>query len=116
MERNFTTKLMCLNDAIFPLVEVAFKDAEGKICVGYLLVDTGSVNCILSKTVAPLIVDSQFKSDDNLNVFTVQNQAIQCQGVGFTFFMGGKKFEETFYVNDQVDFSVMFDKNFYMDV
>ena len=112
MERNITTKLIRLEDVKFPLVEVAFKDAEGKICIGYLLVDTGSVNCILNKTVVPFIVDSQFKADEKLNVFTVQNQVIQCQGIDFTFFMGGEKFDDTFYVNEQVDFSEMFDKNF----
>lgn len=47
-EKNFHTKLLSINEVKFPLVKAAFKGKDGEVYIGVMLIDTGSVECILN--------------------------------------------------------------------
>ena len=56
--KNFTAKLINIEETKFPIIKAAFKGKDGKIYIGFMIIDTGSVNCILNKSVLPYLDDS----------------------------------------------------------
>lgn len=108
-EKEFETKLRSVNEVKFPLVKAAFKGKDGNMYIGMMLIDTGSVDCILNKSVLSLIDSSLIREDDKKVFHSVQSDANICQGVDFTFKMGNEVFSDIFYVNEEIDFNQMFE-------
>ena len=63
-EKDFEAKLRSVNEVKFPLVKAAFKGKDGNVYIGMMLIDTGSVDCILNKSVLSLIDSSLIREDD----------------------------------------------------
>lgn len=108
-EKEFEAKLRSVNEVKFPLVKAAFKGKDGNVYIGMILIDTGSVDCILNKSVLSLIDSSLIREDDKKVIHSVQSDANICQGVDFTFKMGNEVFSDIFYVNEEIDFNQMFE-------
>ena len=108
-EKEFEAKLRSVDEVKFPLVKAAFKGKDGNVYIGLMLIDTGSVDCILNKSVLSLIDSSLIREDDKKSIHSIQSDANICQGVDFTFKMGNKVFSDTFYVNEKLDFDQMFE-------
>ena len=108
-ENKFETELININEIKFPLVKAAFKGKDGNVYVGVMLIDTGSVDCILNKSVLSMIDSSQIQVDNKKTIHSVQSDSNICQGVNFTFKMRNRKFSETFYVNEKIDFNQLFE-------
>ena len=108
-EKNFHTKLLSINEVKFPLVKAAFKGKDGEVYIGVMLIDTGSVECILNKSVLPLIDSSLIQKNTKKNIHSIQSDATTCQGVNFTFKMGNEIFSDVFYVNENIDFNQIFE-------
>ena len=53
-----TAKLRDIEQVGFPIVKAAFKGKDGNVYVGAMMVDSGSVHCILNKSVLSLIDES----------------------------------------------------------
>ena len=53
-----TAKLRDMEQVGFPIVKAAFKGKDGNVYVGAMMVDSGSVHCILNKSVLSLIDES----------------------------------------------------------
>ena len=51
--KNFTAKLINIEETKFPIIKAAFKGKDEQIYIGVMMIDTGSVNCILNKSVLP---------------------------------------------------------------
>ena len=47
--KKFTAKLRDIQETKFPIVKAAFKGKDDQIYIGVMMIDTGSVNCILNK-------------------------------------------------------------------
>lgn len=47
--KTFTAKLRNIEQVKFPIVKAAFKGKDGNVYIGAMMVDTGSVHCILNK-------------------------------------------------------------------
>lgn len=107
-EKKIEAKLVEVNKVKFPLVTAAFKGKDGNVYTGVMLVDTGSGNCILSKSVVSLLGADSIRKDDQKSILSMQSAANTCYGVDFTFKMGGGMFNEVFYVNDDFDFDQVF--------
>ena len=108
-EKEFEAKLRSVNEVKFPLVKAAFKGNDGNVYIGMMLIDTGSVDCILNKSVLSLIDSSLIREDDKKVIQSIQSDANTCQGVDFTFKMGNEIFSDIFYVNEEIDFNQMFE-------
>ena len=108
-EKAFEAKLCGVRDVKFPLVKAAFKGKDGNLYVGMMLIDTGSVDCILNKSVLQLVDDSIVKEGKVKNIYSMNSAKNICQEVEFEFKMGNEVFSDTFYVNDSMDFNHMFE-------
>lgn len=108
-EKDFEAKLRSVNEVKFPLVKAGFKGKDGNVYIGMMLIDTGSVDCILNKSVLSLIDSSLIREDDKKVIHSIQSDANTCQGVDFTFKMGNEVFSDIFYVNEEIDFNQMFE-------
>ena len=107
--KTFTAKLRNIEQVKFPIVKAAFKGKDGNVYIGAMMVDTGSVHCILNKSVLPLIDESCVIEGKTMNIHSVQGKGVKCQGISFNFKMGNGEFADTFYVNETIDFNAMFD-------
>ena len=80
---------------------------DGKIYIGFMIIDTGSVNCILNKSVLPYLDDSAVIEGKKKKIYSVQDKSMECQGYSLSFRIGNGKFSDTFYVNMDMDFDQM---------
>jgi len=106
-EKKFEAKLRGVSE--FPLVKAAFQGKDGNVYIGMMLIDTGSVDCILNKSVMQLLNDSAVKEGCKKRIYSIQSEGNECQAVDFTFKMGNEVFTDMFYVNDEIDFNHMFE-------
>lgn len=74
-----------------------------------MMVDTGSVNCILNKSVLPHLDDKAAIDGKTMKIHSVQSKCVECQGVSLEFKIGNGVFSDTFYINPEMDFDQMFD-------
>lgn len=107
--KNFTAKLRDIQKLKFPIVKAAFKGQDDKIYVGAMMIDTGSVNCILNKSVLPLLGDDARINERSMTIHSVQHKGVECQAYSFSFRMGNGMFSDTFFVNSEMNFDQMFD-------
>lgn len=107
--KTFTAKLRNIEQVKFPIVKAAFKGKDGNVYIGAMMVDTGSVHCILNKSVLPLIDESCVIEGKTMNIHSIQGKCVKCQGISFNFKMGNGEFADTYYVNETIDFNAMFD-------
>ena len=105
--KNFTAKLINIEETKFPIIKAAFKGKDGKIYIGFMIIDTGSVNCILNKSVLPYLDDSAVIEGKKKKIYSVQDKSMECQGYSLSFRIGNGKFSDTFYVNMDMDFDQM---------
>lgn len=77
-----------------------------------MMIDTGSVNCILNKSVLPYLNDDAAIEGKTMKIHSVQGRGVECQGYSLSFRIGNGVFSDTFYVNNDMDFSQMFDGPF----
>ena len=103
-----TAKLRDIEQVGFPIVKAAFKGKDGNVYVGAMMVDSGSVHCILNKSVLSLIDESSVIDGKTMDIHSVQGKGVKCQGVSFNFKIGCGEYD-TFYVNNTIDFNAMFD-------
>ena len=103
-----TAKLRDMEQVGFPIVKAAFKGKDGNVYVGAMMVDSGSVHCILNKSVLSLIDESSVIDGKTMDIHSVQGKGVKCQGVSFNFKIGCGEYD-TFYVNNTIDFNAMFD-------
>ena len=109
-EKKFTARLRNIEEVKFPIVKAAFQGKEGNVYIGLMMVDTGSANCILSKSVLQLIDKEGLQlKDKKMNIRSVQSRGTICQGYNFTFKMCNGKFSDVFYVNEEFDFNEFID-------
>lgn len=54
---NFTAKQRDIQETKFPIVKAAFKGKGDQIFIGVMMIDTGSANCILNKSILPYLAD-----------------------------------------------------------
>lgn len=109
---KFVAKLIDIQEMKFPIVKAAFMGKDGLIYIGAMMVDTGSVNCILSKSVLPYLADDAAIEGKTMKIHSVQRKCVECQGYSLSFRLGNSVFSDTFYVNKDIDFSRMFDGPF----
>lgn len=102
------TKFRVVDHHDAPLVKVAFEGKDGKVYVGYMLVDTGSMDCILNNSILPLLSPEAMHIDNNKEISSVQSKSLVCHAVDFTFKMGDGMFSEVFYTNDRIDLGEIF--------
>ncbi len=110
--KNFTAKLINIEETKFPIIKAALKGKDGKIYIGFIIIDTGSVNCILNKSVLPHLDDSAAIEGKKMKIYSVQDKSMECQGYSLSFHIGNGVFSDTFYVNKEMDFSQMFNGPF----
>lgn len=92
-----TAKLRDIEQVGFPIVKAAFKGKDGNVYVGAMMVDSGSVHCILNKSVLSLIDESSVIDGKTMDIHSVQGKGVKCQGVSFNFKIGCGEYD-TFYV------------------
>lgn len=109
---KFKAKLRDIQGMKFPIVNAAFKGKDGQIYIGVMMVDTGSVNCILNKSVLPYLTDDAVIEGRTMKIHSVQGRGVECQGYSLSFRIGNGVFSDTFYVNKDMDFSQMFNGPF----
>lgn len=105
---KFTAKLIDIQETKFPIVKAAFKGKDGHIYIGAMMVDTGSVNCILSKSILPYLADDASIEGKTMKIHSVQSKGVECQGYSLSFRIGNRVFSDTFYVNKNIDFGQIF--------
>lgn len=105
---KFTAKLRNIQETKFPIVKAAFKGKDEQIYIGVMMIDTGSVNCILNKSVLPYLNDDAIIEGKTMKIHSVQGKGVECQGYSFSFRIGNGVFSDTFYVNKDMDFDQMF--------
>ena len=102
---KFETKLKTLKTNNSPLIKAAFQGKDGNVYFGIMLIDTGSFDCILNKSVMDLLDDSAVRKGDSKNISTIQGESNECYAVDFTFKMGNnQEFSDVFYVSEASDF------------
>ena len=109
---KFTAKLRDIQETKFPIVKAAFKGKDEQIYIGVMMIDTGSVNCILNKSVLPNLNDDAPIEGKTMKNHSVQGRGVECQGYSLSFRIGNGVFSDTFYVNKEMDFDQMFDGPF----
>lgn len=62
---KFTAELRDIQQIKFPIVKAAFKGKDDQIYIGVMMIDTGSVNCILNKSVLPYLNDDAAIEGEN---------------------------------------------------
>lgn len=98
---KFETKLKTLKTDNSPLVRAAFQGKDGNVYFGIILIDTGSFDCILNKSVMDLLDDSAVRKGDSKHISTIQGESNECYAVDFTFKMGNnQEFSDVFYVSE----------------
>lgn len=105
---KFTAKLLDIQETKFPIVKAAFKGKDDKIYIGVMIIDTGSVNCILNKSVLPYLADDAVIEGKTMKIHSVQGKGVECQGYSLSFHIGNGVFSDTFYVNKDMDFGQIF--------
>ena len=105
-EKKFEAKLRNIHEVKMPFVKAAFQGKDGNVYIGIMLVDTGCVNCILNRSVVPLLEPGAKREDDVMEIFSIQADQNSCQGYDFTFKMGNEMFTDVFYVNQDFNFDV----------
>lgn len=106
---KFTSKLRNIQETKFPIVKAAFKGKDAQIYIGVMMIDTGSVNCILNKSILPYIADDAAIEGKTMKIHSVQGKGVECQGYSLSFRIGNEVFSDIFYVNENMDFGQMFD-------
>lgn len=100
---SFSVALIGVKEYGLPFVKGEFKGDNGIWYKGYFLVDSCSVDCILNKKVlevaAGALTDGECKK-----ISALGDEAISCKPAHLNFSVGGKEFEETFYLGETVDF------------
>lgn len=109
---KFTAKLRDIQETKLPIVKAAFKGKDEQIYIGVMMIDTGSVNCILNKSVLPYLNDDAAIEGKTMKIHSVQGKGVECQGYSLSFRIGNGVFSDTFYVNKDMDFGLMFDSPF----
>ena len=109
---KFTAELRDIQQIKFPIVKAAFKGKDDQIYIGVMMIDTGSVNCILNKSVLPYLNDDAAIEGNTMKIHSVQGKGVECQGYSLSFRIGNGVFSDTFYVNKDMDFSQMFNGPF----
>lgn len=87
-----------------PFVKVAFPDNDGNLYEGWMLIDTGSVNCILNRSVVKYLDSTAKRDKDTLSILSLNSDETVCHGYDFLFKMGDVVFDDVFYVNPELDF------------
>ena len=109
---KFKAKLRDIQEMKFPIVKAAFKGKDDQMFVGVMLIDTGSANCILNKSVIPYLDDNAVIEDITKKIHSMQGKCVECQGYSLFFRIGNGVFSDTFYVNKDMNFDQMFDYPF----
>ena len=65
---NFTARLRNIQETKFPLVKAAFTGKDGQSYSGIMMIDTGSANCILNKSVLPYLEDNATIEGEKMNI------------------------------------------------
>lgn len=105
---NFTAKLRNIQETKFPIVKAVFKGKDDQIFIGVMMIDTGSANCILNKSVLPYLADDTAIEGKTMKIHSVQGKGVECQGYSLSFHIGNGVFSDTFYVNKDMDFGQIF--------
>ena len=105
---KFTAKLRNIQETKFPIVKAAFKGKDDQIFIGVMMIDTGSANCILNKSVLPYLADDAVIEGKTMKIHSVQGKGVECQGYSLSFHIGNGVFSDTFYVNKDMDFGQIF--------
>lgn len=107
---KFETKLKTLKTNNSPLIKAAFQGKDGNVYFGIILIDTGSFDCILNKSVLQLLDESAVRKGEKQYITSIYGDGNECQAVDFTFKMGhNHEFNDVFYVNDTFDFNLIQD-------
>lgn len=106
---KFTAQLRDIQETKFPIVKAAFKGKDEQIYIGVMIIDTGSVNCILNKSVLPYLNDDAVIDGKTKKIHSVQSKGVVCQGYSLSFRIGNGVFSDTFYVNKDMNFDQIFD-------
>lgn len=105
---NFTAKLRNIQETKFPIVKAAFKGKDDQIFICVMMIDTGSANCILNKSILPYLADDAVIEGKTMKIHSVQGKGVECQGYSLSFHIGNGVFSDTFYVNKDMDFGQIF--------
>lgn len=105
-EKTFEAKFCGAIDVVCPFVKAAFKGKDGNAYIGIMLIDTGSNDCLLNKSILPLMDDSivKIKEGKSQKISGLNKEGCICQEAEFKFKMGNEVFTETFYVGDVINF------------
>ncbi|MCQ2238503.1 MAG: hypothetical protein MJZ73_04655 [Bacteroidaceae bacterium] len=102
-ENNISVALVGLKEYGLPFVEGAFQGDNGLWYKGYFLVDSCSVDCILSKKVLEVAAGS-LTGGKCKKIAALGDEVIFCKPAHLNFAVGDTKFEETFYLGETIDF------------
>lgn len=90
-----TAKLRDIEQVGFPIVKAAFKGKDGNMYVGAMMVDSGSVYCILNKSILSLNDESCVVDGKTMEIHSVQGKGVKCQSVSFNFKIGCGEYTAT---------------------
>lgn len=102
---RFTTRMRTDRRSKYTYIEITYNGHDGNICKGKLLIDTGSINCIISKKFIEEYLDpSDINENKKLEIYSLGADGVACNGIDFTFNIGEKTFKDTFYTDDSFNF------------
>ncbi|MEE1120292.1 MAG: hypothetical protein UHT92_01200 [Prevotella sp.] len=102
---RFTTRMRTDRRSQYTYIEVTFNGRDGNICQGKLLIDTGSINCIISKKFIEEYLDAcDINENEKIEICSLGADSVVSNGIDFAFNIGEKTFKDTFYTNDSFNF------------
>lgn len=78
---KFTAELRDIQQIKFPIVKAAFKGKDDQIYIGVMMIDTGSVNCILNKSVLPYLNDDAAIEGNTIKFILFKARAWSVKGI-----------------------------------
>lgn len=101
-ENNFRVQMIRVNGDAAPFIQVGYVDKDANEYIGVMLIDSGSNQSILSYEAAGRLTPLLKKEGETSIFSTISNDEIAMNKIQFSFIMGGKLFNEVFFVNDGV--------------
>lgn len=106
MEKNINLPLYKADKYNMPLVIGCFKGASGKVNKGLFLIDTGSLDNVLSRKAAQFIGDESIKSGSH-SLTAIEGKGEDCRVANLNFMLDGKDFTGEFCISQSLDFKAL---------
>lgn len=101
MTNNFSVQMLDIEKCHCPMLTARFKGKDGLWHNGVMVVDTGSIHCILNSSVLSY-VNPDFKNGRKMQIHTMDNGRTEFSCVNLSFMIDDQSFEEEFWSNEDV--------------